>query len=300
MKRKIDISIVSDDVCLTGEMPIWDASEQMLYWIDTQGEKIYRLADDGKVSSWKPPRRVGALAFQADDGLMATMRDGIYSIVLSGDGATSQCSTEPLMRPQLPDGVRLKEGKVDPAGRYWFGSTGEDPKAKQGSLFRLDGAGGVKKFDDGFMVINGGAFSPDHRTMLVADSTNDTVYAYDFDLKSGGVSNRRQFFSTAEFPGYIDGANFDSEGGYWCAMIHGWAIARIDPKGRLDRLVQLPVKYPTMCAFGGPNLDVMYVTTASSFFKKGEGALQPHAGKLFAIRGLGPNGVPEFKFGSQI
>jgi sugar lactone lactonase YvrE len=150
--------------------------------------------------------------------------------------------------------------------------------------------------DEGFIVSNGIAWSPDDRIMYFADSRAETVFAYDFNLDAGEILNRRVFFSTLDIEGRCDGATVDSEGFYWCALVHGGKIARVDPKGRFDRFIEMPVKHPTMCTFGGPDLDILYVTSAASMIPEAERASVPHAGALFAIRDLGAKGIPEPHF----
>jgi L-arabinonolactonase len=297
MKRNIKIEVLCEERNVIGESPIWSTRDKALFWVDIGGEKIHRLSHDNRHTSWPMGKRIGAVGVKADGGLIATFSDGIYAVTLDVDGQDGAVAVEALARPTLGPDVRLKEGKVDWAGRYWCGSTGATRQTRDGSLFRLDAAGAFSKVDDGFILVNGISFSPDRRTMLMADSPDDKVYAYDLDSKTGNVLSRRVFFSTAEFPGVVDGATFDADGGFWCAFIYDWAIARIDPAGRLDRLVRLPVRHPTMCAFGGPDLETLYVTSSTSHLTKHETAAQPQAGMLFAIHGLGVRGVIEPSFG---
>jgi sugar lactone lactonase YvrE len=296
VKRKLEIEIACSESNIVGESPVWSTKEQALYWVDIGGEKIHRLEESGQHSSWAMGNRVGAVGFKSDGKLIATMPDGIYSVALDVDGIPGRVHAEAITRPNLPEGVRMKEGKVDPWGRYWCGSTGATRKTRDGSLFQLSQNGSLRKVDEGFTLVNGIAFSPDRRTMIMADSPDDTVYAYELDAESGHILGRREFFSTVEFPGFVDGATFDCDGGFWCAFIYDWAVARIDPSGRLDRIVRLPVRHPTMCAFGGPNLDTLYVTTSTSHLNEQEKAIQPRAGMLFAIHGLEVQGVPEPAF----
>jgi sugar lactone lactonase YvrE len=147
--------------------------------------------------------------------------------------------------------------------------------------------------DTGFIVSNGMAFSPDDKTLVFGDSSGETVWKYDLDLDAGEIHNKRVFLSTQGFPWRVDGATFDADGYYWCALVGDSSIARFDPLGRLDRLVRLPVTHPTMCNFGGPNLDVLYVTSARALLTDAQLPQQPLAGALFAIHGLNARGVAE-------
>jgi len=140
------------------------------------------------------------------------------------------------------------------------------------------------------------AFTPDDKRMYFSDSRGETVYTYDFDVDAGTISNREVFLSTRDMPGRIDGATCDEEGFYWGALVHDWAIVRFDPKGRLNRMIRLPVRHPLMCTFGGPNMDILYVTT-SSVFMLPDDPPQPLAGCVFAIHNVGARGIPEPRFG---
>jgi len=122
------------------------------------------------------------------------------------------------------------------------------------------------------------------------------VWAYDLDIDSGALANRRVFISTRDVPGRVDGATVDVEGNYWCAHIHDWHVACYAPGGRLLRRIRMPVRHPTMCTFGGANHDVLYVTSGTRFLEPGEAASQPLAGALFAIHGTGARGLPEPRF----
>ena len=293
MKRKLTIEVAYAEPNELGESPIWSSGERCLYWVDIGGERIHRLGVDGVHASWAMGGRVGAVGLRGNAGLIATMPDGIYAVNVVDDGSARK---QPVARPDLKAGGRMKEGKVDRAGRYWCGSTGPTRQTRDGALFQLAPGGALSTLDDGFILVNGIAFSPDGRTLTMADSPDDVVFAYDLDPLSGALSNRRVFFSTAEFPGVVDGATFDADGCFWCAFIYDGSVARIDPAGRLDRLVRLPVRNPTMCAFGGPNLDILYVTTSTRHLTESERAAQPQAGMLFAVHGLGVRGVPEPSF----
>ena len=149
---------------------------------------------------------------------------------------------------------------------------------------------------DGLIAGNGIAWSPDDRSMYVADTLAGTVWKYEFDIASGTLANRRVFLSTGAGRGAVDGATVDADGCYWAALFRGAAVAQFDPDGRLIRQVDLPVSDPTMCAFGGPDLDILYVTSASRFLDEAQRRTQPLAGHVFAIEGLGVRGLAEPEF----
>lgn len=135
--------------------------------------------------------------------------------------------------------------------------------------------------------------------MYLADSRDETVWVYDFDLPRGRISGKRVSFSTRDMAGRIDGATCDRDGNYWCALVHGGAVACISPQGRMLEHIAVPAKHPTMVAFGGPDLDQLYVTSATHMLVAAERAAWPQAGALFRIEGLGARGVPEPLFGAD-
>src|SRR5690606_26655480 len=123
----------------------------------------------------------------------------------------------------------------------------------------------VHTMDTGFIVSNGMAFSPDGKSMIFGCSRGDTIWKYDLDLDSGTLANKRVFLDTTGLPWRVDGATFDAEGYYWAALIGAGAVGRFSPDGRLDRIVSVPYRYPTMCNFGGKDLETLYVTTGHFF-----------------------------------
>ncbi len=273
---------------LVGECPAWHPGEQALYWVDTRRPALQRLNADGSVKVWALPHKIGSFVFRKKGGLIAGMQIGFCELDLD------PLAIRPIFDPEpdQPDN-RLNDGKCDRQGRYWCGSRDPTDYNPGGSLYRLDPDFKCTTIDRGFIVSNSMAFSPDDKTLVFGDSSADIVYRYDFEPETGAVSNRRPFLNTAGLPWRVDGATFDAEGYYWCALIHDWSIGRFTPDGRLDRIVRLPVQHPTMCNFGGENLDILYVTSGHIFLSPEERAAQPLAGSLFAIHGLGVRGLPE-------
>jgi sugar lactone lactonase YvrE len=291
----ITVSVAADHVDVLGESPYWHAEDLCLYWVDAFAPAIRRLdPSSGNINSVAMPAHIGSFVFARDGSVVAGMRTGFNRVVLA-TGAV-----QPIANP-LPSDPRLmlNDGKCDRRGRYWCASVHSDFIGRQAELFRLDPDLTAKRIDGGFIIGNGIAFSPDDRRMYFADSRDETVSVYDFDLDSGAVSNRRIFFSTAAIEGRVDGATCDREGNYWCALVHGGAVACISPEGRMIRRIEVPARHPTMVAFGGPALDQLYVTSASSLLKPEERAMWPHAGKLFRIDGLGAHGMAEPRFGGD-
>jgi len=289
MKRGgYDIVVVPNVRNLLGECPMWHPVEQCLYWVDTRKPALQRLEHDGSVTLWPMPANIGSFVFRRSGGLVAGLKSGFSEIDLDPLSVVSRIHPE----PQLPEN-RLNDGRCDRSGRYWCGTRDPSNDHAGGSLYCLTPAFDVRRMDQGFIVPNGMAFSPDDRSLVFGCTRSDRIYKYDFDLESGEIGNRRVFIDTSGVPWRIDGATFDEDGYYWAALIAGGAIGRFDGNGKLDRYINIPFSHPTMCNFGGKDLDVLYVTTGSVFVDDDERRRQPLAGCMFAIRGLGVRGVPE-------
>jgi len=178
--------------------------------------------------------------------------------------------------------ARFNDGKVDPGGRFWVGTLGDDD---QSCLYRLDPDGELHTMETGIQISNGLGWSPDRKTMYYTDSPLRVIYAYDYDLGSGSITNRRDFVSVPIDEGFPDGLAVDSDGFIWSAHWDGWRISRYDPEGNIERVVYLPVQRPTSCTFGGPDLDQLFITSAWTGLSETERREQPLAGDLFLVCG---------------
>ncbi|MEM9684326.1 MAG: SMP-30/gluconolactonase/LRE family protein, partial [Pseudomonadota bacterium] len=241
------------------------------------------------VTTWEFPHQIGSMGLtQSGACVMATGSD-----IILFDPSTSTRTRLASPLQGLTD-VRFNDGKCDPQGRFWVGSMHKKYAADVGQIFRSDGAGCVV-MDEEFGVPNGPAWSPDGSRFVFSCSTSDTTYFYDFDADTGSITNQRVGYPPKTAPGFPDGAAMDADGCLWSARWDGGCVARITPDGRVDRLVGLPCSRVTSCAFGGPRLETLYVTTARSGLTEAELADQPLAGSVFAID-PGVAGVPVAAF----
>ena len=278
-----------------GECPIWDDRRRYLYWIDSLDRKIWRAGAAGEEPvATTLPSDIGSIGLCQDERFIAGLADGFAFVTFrAGSDAVVEWIADP--DPRQAD-TRLNDGKVDRQGRFWCGTMNRHFATANAALYRLDKDLSWRRMDDGFTVSNGIAFSPDGRRMYFSDSRVDRSYQYDLDPQTGGLSNRRAFLDTAAYAGRVDGATIDAQGNYWGALFEGGAVGCFSPQGRLIRRVALPVRCPTMCAFGGTDMDVLYVTSAIFLMQDAELAAEPLAGSLFAIHGLGARGIPEPRF----
>jgi sugar lactone lactonase YvrE len=195
----------------------------------------------------------------------------------------------------LPSGLRCNDGKCDRAGRFWVGTMHDAERQPLGALYRLDGDKRLHVMAGRITVPNSLAWSPDNRVMYHADSPERTIYAYDFDPATGALGPRRVFARTEPPHGYPDGSTVDAEGFLWNAEYAGSRLVRYAPDGRIDRTVAMPVSCPTSCAFGGPRLDLLYVTSSRQRMTTEQIEKEPMAGGLFALE-VGVKGLPEPRF----
>ncbi len=252
--------------CSVGESPVWHAGEQALYWTDIPERTLWRWnASTGRCEGWELPEMAGCIAMTAN-GLALAMETGIFVAPQPKEGtelAPVECLVE--VEHARPD-MRFNDGRCDRQGRFWAGTMVLDTAqgAPAGKLYRFDGMTrrGQAVMDD-LIVPNGLAFSPDGRTMYLSDShvSRQTVWAFDYDIDSGTPHNRRVFIDMNTHPGRPDGAAVDVDGCYWICGNDAGLVHRFTPDGRLDRSIPIPATKPAMCAFGGPGLDTLFVTS---------------------------------------
>ncbi len=276
-----------------GESPVWLAAEQALYWVDIPARKLLRWqAADGRVAEWSAAQMLGCVAPRQAGGWLCAMETGGFQMhagahgLLEGDRIAAADHAGP--------GMRFNDGRCDRQGRLRAGTMLMDmmQAAPVGVLLGLDAQGGLHRLASNLIVPNGLAFSPDGRTMYLSDShpASQQIWAFDYDIEAGTPSRRRLFVDMKPLPGRPDGAAVDEEGCYWICANDAGMVHRFTPAGKLDRSLALPVKKPAMCAFGGPGLDTLYVTSIRP--DNVDLADQPLAGGVFALH-PGVRGLPE-------
>lgn len=284
-----EISCVADVKAVHGEGPVWVEREAALYWVSITGRKIYRLGESGNCREWDTPVRVGAVAPRAGGGFIAATDQGFALVDLDSNRFDIIANPE----PDLP-GNRFNDGKVDRSGRFWAGTMDDKEREATGSLYRLDADCSWSKVDEDYYVTNGPAFSPDGRRMYHNDSARQLTYVFDLD-ETGNASNRQIFARFAGGEGYPDGMTVDCEGCLWIAFWDGWCVRRFSADGRHIADIRLPVQRPTSCAFGGPDLDKLYVTSARIGIEGNDLDRQPFAGGLFMVD-VGVTGIADRTF----
>lgn len=290
----MNVSRVATESCRVGESPLWNPAEQALYFLDIVGRKVHRYdPQSGLTRSWSTPSAVGAIAMRASGGAVVGLLDGVYALDFA-DGASARLAA----LSGVSDRARFNDGRTDRRGRFVLGlSDGNFADARPvGGVCSLSIDHGLTVIESGIHFSNSVCFSPDGRTLYVADSYRHQVFAYEYDLQTGELGNKRLFVDTKPLGGMPDGATVDEEGRIWMAIFRGGKVVAFRPQdGGVERVIEMPAKLVSSVAFGGPRLDQLYVTTLdSAFFGDPPEA---GAGHLYSIEGLGARGLPETPYG---
>ena len=290
----IQVDCVLDARAALGEAALWCPRDQVLWWADIDGCALRRFDPaTGRDRSWPMPSRIGCFALRESGGLVVALENGFHFY----DPESSKL--EAIVDPEADKpGNRFNDGTTDPVGRFIAGTMPMGPREPVGSFYRLWPDRLCEKLFDGLTVTNGCAFSPDGRVFYCADSVTHirTIWACDYDPASGAIGDRRVFVDTHGLAGRPDGGTVDADGCYWMAGVGGWQLVRFTPEGVVDRIIELPVEKPTKPAFGGADLDVIYVTSIGGGLTVGTEERQPQAGGLFALRVPGVQGLPQPRF----
>ncbi len=293
---------VSSEPSALGESPFWHPQEQALYWVDIAGCTIKRLNPFmGTVESWAMPSEPGCIAPARSGGLVIALRDRIVRARAWGGALELLCRFN-----HDPKTTRFNDGKCDPLGRFWAGTMFEPRTARKADLFSLDARGTAASGDKPTVqlkahnatIANGLAWSPDAQTVYWADTPRHTIYAWDYDLQTNGMSHHRIFKQFAPKPagwqpfqpdngGYLgrpDGASVDAQGNYWVAMYEGQRVLQLSPQGDILQNIPTPALCNTMPCFGGDDLQTLYLTSARHGRSAQDLATQPALGQVFSMR----------------
>ena len=289
MTDESKVRCLADVQAVLGEGPVWVTREAALYWLDIKGRKIFRLDGSGALTEWPTPMRVGSLAPCRSGGFIGGTEEGIARIDL--DEARFDIIANP--EEALP-GNLFNDGKVDRRGRFWAGTMDNREQDASGSLYCVEPDLQWAVVDSDYRVTNGPAFSPAGDIMYHNDSARQVTYAFNMDA-DGQVANRRDFLRFDEGDGYPDGMTVDADGCLWIAFWDGWCVRRYSPGAELLETIEVPVARPTSCAFGGPDRDRLYISSASIGLDQSDLSMQPNAGGLFMVK-PGVRGLDDLPF----
>ena len=289
------IDVALDCRCELGEGPIWDDRSGLLLFVDINGHAIHTFASSaGAHATYDCGEYVSAIALAARGGYLITLQHDLAWF----DG--TRLGERPLSVEAERGDTRFNDGYVDPRGRFWAGTMSLERKPAQGALYRIDmnPAPIVTRMLEGVSTSNGIDWSADGRLMYYIDTGTRRIDVFDCDQEHGTIANRRPVIQFDEKrDGKPDGLILDEEDCIWVALWMGSAVRRYAPDGRLLQQIDLPVSCPTKCAFGGANLDELYITSARTVLDEAARAREPHAGSLFVAR-PGARGRRARRFGA--
>ena len=287
-----EVEVVVEKRALVGEGSIWDSEKKVLYWVDILSHHLYVYNPSTRENrTIETLQTVGTVVPRTSGGVIVALHNGFAGLDLETEKITFIGDPE----RHIPKN-RFNDGKCDPAGRLWAGTMEFDGEPDQGALYCLDLDHSVTKKVAPVTISNGIVWTAEAKTMYYVDTARNDVREYDYDLDSGEISNERVVIER-EGPGHFDGMSIDEEGMLWIALFGGGGVSRYNPRdGALLQEVKVPAQQTTSCAFGGDNLDELYITSAATGLSENQLDEQPFAGSLLRTK-VDVRGVRPISFG---
>ncbi|MBB6611876.1 SMP-30/gluconolactonase/LRE family protein [Pontibacter sp. Tf4] len=279
--------LVLDAKATLAEGPIWHPTENVLYWVDIEGRKLHIFnPETGENKTFDVKERVGTIVPLERGGAVVALQNGIHRI----DTQTGELSF--VAHPIQENDIRFNDGKCDAAGRFWVGTMALDKRKGTAVLYRMDLDKTIVQMLDNLTISNGIVWTADNKTMYFIDTRSQQVQAFDFDLESGEINNGRVVVKIEKSEGSPDGMAIDENDNIWIVLHGGGAVLNYNPKsGELLQKITVPVPQTTACAFGGKNLDTLYITTGTEGLSEKDLKKYPASGGIFAVK-PGVKGVP--------
>ena len=279
-KSDLKAVLVLDEKTILGEGSIWHPTENKLYWIDIEGKILHIYDPVLKVDKQlKVGSRVGTVVPVQSGGALLALQNGIHKI----DTKTGKLTF--LTNPLIDSNIRFNDGKCDPSGRFWVGTMALDSRKKGGVLYRFDKDKTVHLMLDSVSISNGIVWTADKKTMYYNDTPTGTIQAFDYDDTNGNITNRRVAVKIPNGIGAPDGMTIDVEGNLWVALWGGGIVGKFNPlTGELLQKIKVPAPNVSSCAFGGKNLDILFITTARQWMNEEQLKKFPLSGGLFSVK----------------
>lgn len=277
--------IAREEKDVLGEGPLWSARHNAIFWVDILSHALFRYSlSNSTVRRWSLPEKIGWVIERCGNpGFIAGLQSGFVELDLEPFAIRPIVDPE----PEFP-GNRMNDAKADQHGRIWAGTMDAAIRETTGSLYRMDPDFSVRRVDKGYTITNGPTFSPTQDFMYHTDTGLAVVYRYDLSPE-GEISNKTEWLKFTKDMGWPDGMTVDAEGFIWIAHWGGSRVSRFSPDAKLDRVIRMPASQITSCVFAGPNLDRMFVTSATDGLDRDK---EPLAGSLFEVDTAGVKGLP--------
>lgn len=274
-----------------GEGLYYNPADSRMWWTDIEGKAIWSFDPASeKADRFEMPDRVCCFSHRRKGGLIVAFADRVSLYDLSDGTEQVICDFE-AANPE----TRANDGGTDRQGRFIVGGMNEASGKADSNVIRIDADLGATTIIKGVSCANSTCFSPDGRTMYFTDTPQQTIRAYEYVPETGALGAMKILTDFADEPGIPDGSCVDAEGGVWNAEWEGRRVVRIAPDGKIDTVIDVPVWKPTCCAFGGPDMDTLYITTSRLMSSPEQIAAEPASGGLFSVR-PGVRGVPDAPF----
>jgi len=290
VRTSVEVEPVGEATAVLGEGPYWVPEDSALLWVDIPNGQLFRTQFPSGATQSMSLGAVSA-AFPALGGGILSAGDNRLVLHTPPPGSGDAWVSRTIAEVPAREGIRFNDASVDHAGRVWVGSMHVEEAEPLGALYRLDPGRVLTPVVKGVTVSNGISWSPDGSRMYYADSPMRQVDVFDYDPATGEAFARRTFADLTRADGVPDGLTVDLDGCVWVAMWGGGVLRRFTPGGQPDAVLPVPVSRPTSCAFGGPDLTDLFVTTASIDLTDAQLAAEPLAGRLLRLR-PGPSGLP--------
>ncbi len=290
--RKVDLELQIP--AQLGEGAFWDLASQKLYWVDILSKQVYIYNPEAHANiGFELPSFVGTVVPQTDTTFVVALENGIYLKNIKTDALTLVSDIEADLTRN-----RFNDGKADPNGNLWVGSMDLQEKDPVGALYKVTPSGVATTMLEHVTISNGLVWSKDATTFYYIDTPTGVIRAFDFDKATSTISNERVVVTVPETLGFPDGMAIDANDKLWVALWNGNAVVCFDPlSGAMIDRIEVPAHNVTSCAFGGPNFETLYITTASVDMTEEEKEQYPLAGSLFSVQ-PGVIGAPTTRFGS--
>ncbi len=292
-EKSTEVELVYQAKALLGEGALWDYNTQTFYWIDILQNQLHiynpKTATNRTI---KMPSPIGTVVPDNNNNAIVALEDGIYKVSLDSEEITLVSDIEKEVTSN-----RFNDGKCDPNGNLWVGSMHYDQSRPEAKVYKIEPDGKTTMMIDSVTISNGIVWTKDHKTMYYIDTPTSKIMAYDYNVEDATISNERVAVEVDAKDGFPDGMTIDENDNLWVGMWNGDAVVNYDPKtGKIIKKIEVPAHNVTACAFGGPDLDILYITTASVDMNEEEQAQKPLAGSLFMVK-PGVKGVNANLFG---